>query len=328
VDDAVVPGYIPDNDKRQRARMSLLREIQALIVEENQNLGSIMLKLRLLAARLGSSPLEDWVKYESEGYPANVEVPDYRKIGVSYRASFSGPFGSGINNAPIPSYLVQEHCGEQWVTYEVRQSVAGLDDLLSSSSDGDGTLTLETSNLILLLQGKVYEGYNCNSVTGIISRAALTELQHSVRTRILELTIELERSVPIAAEVGLSKPTEDTSASADTVTQITNQTIYGNVTAISSTGSGATVNIQINKNDEEALVKYLEDAGLASSDASEIASIVASEEPESAEEPFGAKAKAWIAKNIQKAADGTWKIGFSVATKVLTEAALKFYGLK
>ena len=28
------------------------------------------------------------------------------------------------------------------------------------------------------------------------------------------------------------------------------------------------------------------------------------------------------------AADGTWQIGVSVATKVLTEAALKYYGFK
>ena len=69
-------------------------------------------------------------------------------------------------------------------------------------------------------------------------------------------------------------------------------------------------------------------AGVAEPDAEEFAKIVASEEPESKEEPFGIKARAWIAKNISKAADGTWKIGIAVATKVMTEAAMKYYGLK
>jgi hypothetical protein len=64
------------------------------------------------------------------------------------------------------------------------------------------------------------------------------------------------------------------------------------------------------------------------SDASELAKIVASEPGGNREEPFGTKAKRWIAKNIGKAADGTWKAGIAVATKVLTEAALKYYGLK
>jgi hypothetical protein len=32
--------------------------------------------------------------------------------------------------------------------------------------------------------------------------------------------------------------------------------------------------------------------------------------------------------NLKKAADGTWKIGVSVATDVIKEAVLKYYGLK
>jgi len=51
------------------------------------------------------------------------------------------------------------------------------------------------------------------------------------------------------------------------------------------------------------------------------------EEPVSTQEPFGEKAKNWIAGNLIKAAKGTWSVGISVATKVLTEAAMKYYGL-
>ena len=81
--------------------MSLLREIQASLME-GQDIGPILLKLRFLASRLGSDLLEAWVKHESEGYPNEAEIPEYRKIGVSYVANFSGPFGSGLRNAPIP----------------------------------------------------------------------------------------------------------------------------------------------------------------------------------------------------------------------------------
>ncbi len=41
--------------------MSLLQQIQESIVEEGADLGSILLKLRLLSARLGSDILEEWV---------------------------------------------------------------------------------------------------------------------------------------------------------------------------------------------------------------------------------------------------------------------------
>ncbi|WP_428542906.1 hypothetical protein [Profundibacter sp.] len=44
-----------------------------------------MLKLRFLASRLGSDPLAEWVRFESEGYPNDAELPDYRILGVTYK---------------------------------------------------------------------------------------------------------------------------------------------------------------------------------------------------------------------------------------------------
>src|SRR3546814_9454130 len=99
-------------------------------------------------------------------------------------------------------------------------------------------------------------------------------------------------------------------------------------TSISNSGAGAHFNLNIGERDCAALIKALVDAGIARSDANELAEIVASEEADSKAEPFGAKAKAWITKNIGKAADGTWKVGLAVATQVLTEAVTKYYGLK
>jgi hypothetical protein len=298
-------------------------------MQEGQDIGPILLKLRFLASRLGSDPLEAWVKHESEGYPNDTEVPEYRKFAVSYTASFSGPFGSGIRNAPIPPYLIEKHCGEHWRLYEMRQSVAAVDDLIAADKDGSGSLHINAADLILLLQGNVYGDYACNSVTGTISKAALTELQYAVRTRVLELTIQLEKSVPAAAEITLGPQAIGPAVKdAETVTQITQQIVHGNVTTISSSGEGAQFLLNIGERDSDALVKALVDAGIAESDATELAEIVASEEAESKEEPFGTKAKAWFARNIGKAADGTWKAGVAVATKVLTEAAMRYYGFK
>ena len=110
--------------------MSLLQQIQESVVQEGGDLGSILLKLRLLAARLGSETLEEWVKHESEGYPKDADVPAYRIVGVTYRGTFSGAFGSGINNAQIPPYLIEKHAGESWTKYEVRESIAAVDEMV------------------------------------------------------------------------------------------------------------------------------------------------------------------------------------------------------
>lgn len=308
--------------------MGLLHEIQTSVVQEGTPLGSVLLKLRLLAARLGSEPLEEWIKHESEGYPRDSEIPSYRVVEVSYSGTFSGPFGSGINNAQIPGYLIEKFAGKKWTKHEIRDGIAAVDELIRSSADGDGTLGIDASNLILLLQGKVYADYACNGVQGTISRAALTELQYAVRSRILELTLELEKSIPAAAEITFGSPESSEKFNSEKVNQISQQIIYGNVTTISSSGAGSQINVSISERDNKAFIEYLVKAGIPEDDASELSDIVAAEEPSNTEEPLGVKAKEWLVKNIRKAADGTWKIGVSVATKVLTEAALNYYGLK
>ena len=174
--------------------MSLLREIQASLIEA-QPIGPVLLKLRFLASRLGSVPLEEWVKHESEGYPSDVALPDYRKVGVSYVGTFSGPFGSGIRNAPIPPYLIEKHAGRHWTSYEIRQSVSSVDDLIAAAK-GKGSLHIDAANLMLLLQGHVYPDYACNGVSGTISKASLVELQNAVRSKVLELTISAGKIDP------------------------------------------------------------------------------------------------------------------------------------
>lgn len=307
--------------------MSLLYDIQASVVKEDADLGPILLKLRLLAARLGSQPLAEWVKYESEGYPKDVEVPAYRIISVSYTATFSGPFGSSIQNAPISPYLIEKFAGKSWVKYEMRGSIAAVDDLLGTSEKGSG-LQIEASNLIHLLQGNVYEDYACNSVTGRVSRAALAAIRHSVRSRVLELTIEFEKSIPEAASVALGPTATPAGQHSATATQIAQQIIYGNFTSVSASGGGARIAISVGERDRQALANFLVASGIPEDDATELVQLASAEEPESAVEPMGPKVRKWLIDNMKKAANGTWKMGVTVATDLIKEALLKYYGLK
>jgi AbiTii len=306
--------------------VSLLHQIQESVVKEGADLGSVLLKLRLLASRLGSEVLEEWVKYESEGYPRDVAIPSYRIVGMSFKGTFTGPFGSGIKNAPIPTYIIKQHAGEKWTKHEIRESIAAIGDLLKMSEETGG-LGIDASNLILLLQGKVYEDYACNDISASISRTAIAEIQQTVRSRILELTLEIEKSIPTATHVSFGAP-QKTETNPDKVQQISQQIIYGNVTTAVAGGSNSKIAVDIGLRDSDSFINHLVESGIPREDASELAGIVETEEPYSIEEPFGKKAKSWLVANLKKAAEGTWDIGISVATKILTEAALKYYGLK
>ncbi|WP_299075437.1 hypothetical protein [uncultured Ruegeria sp.] len=226
--------------------MSLLRDIQQSLMQEGSDIGPVLPKLRFLASRLGSDLLEDWVKHESEGYPSDIDVPEYRRLSVTYKADFSGAYGSGMQNAPIPPALIKKHCGDHWVNYKMRQSVAAIDSLLAGGESG--ILELDASNLILRLQGKVYQDMACNSVTGILSKAALVELQYAVRSKILELTIELEKNIPAAIEVTIGVTDNLSPDETKTVTQLTQQIFHGDVTNINSSGE-ANSRVNLNSND-------------------------------------------------------------------------------
>jgi len=180
----------------------------------------------------------------------------------------------------------------------------------------------------LLLQGNVYPDYACNAVTGNISRSALAAIRHSVRSRLLELTIELEKSIPEASAVTLGPPDKLSTEHSAAVTQIAQQIIYGNFTSVAATGDGVRILIAINERDVQSFTKFLVNSGISENDAEELARLVSSEEPESKAEPMGPKVRDWLAENIKKAASGAWKVGIAVATELIKEALLKYYGLK
>ncbi|OUC15065.1 MAG: hypothetical protein B0A82_08890 [Alkalinema sp. CACIAM 70d] len=263
------------------------------------------------------------MKHEAEGYPVGASVPEYRIVNVTYTATFHGPFGTGIKNAPIPSYLIQQHAGDKWNVHEVRGSIAAVEHLVS---DKDGTIGIDAQNLMLLLQGKVYEGYACNSVTGMISRVAMAEILQSVRSRVLELTLELEKAIPDAATVAVTSPALK-DVDNKQVSQIIHQTVYGNINQVNA-ADNAVVNFNISQGDSDALIRELAKAGIPEASAKEFAEIIISEPPISADQPLGTKAAAWIGKNIGKVVSGTWKVGVGVFGKLLEEAALRYYGLK
>jgi hypothetical protein len=140
----------------------------------------------------------------------------------------------------------------------------------------------------------------------------------------LELTIEFEKAIPEAAFVMLSKADAGSAATAEKASQISQQIIYGNV--ISASGH-ATVTI-VTAYDLKALVHFLTENGLPEADAKQLGDVIASEQPESSSEPLGVKARQWLVENLKKAANGTWNVGVSVATEVIKEAALRYYGMK
>ena len=158
--------------------MGFLEAIQADLVDHDTSIASTLLKLRLLAGKLGSDELVEWIKQEAEGYDSDAVIPSYRVVSISFSGTFHGAFGSGVKNAPIPSWMIKQFAGDDWLTFTIRESAAAV-ERMSSKEEG---LHLDLSNLMILLRGKVYPDYEPAQIVGYVSQASLIETSNAITT--------------------------------------------------------------------------------------------------------------------------------------------------
>lgn len=301
--------------------MAILPEIQNDLVSEKTAIGPILMKLRLLAAKLGSRDLELWIRHESEGYPTNESLPEYRRVGMSFSGYFSGPFGKEIRNAPIPPILIEKFAGEDWKYLHLKDSAAAIDSLIQM---GEG-IHLDMSNLMLLLQGHIYDGYACNQIKGYVSQHAIVEVANSIRNKILAFTIEFEKSMPEAVNFDIAAMRR----APEVTTQVFHQTVHGNLTSINNTGSHLSMDIQVRAGSKGELESTLLRAGLDHSSASEIASIISDEAPAvDSADGLGNRARKWLADRLTRGIDAGVKGGASALVGIVQEAAMRYWSLR
>lgn len=300
--------------------MALLHDIQAALLDDKVGVGAILLKLRFLASKLGVSNLEDWVKNEAEGYSREQDVPEYRKTTLTFTGTFSNGYQT-LNNVSVPPYLIRKLASDRWVDFEMRESLAVIDNLIAREGENLG---IDASDLKLLIQNKIYPGLPCIELHSRIDASAFAHIQHSVRTKILDLTLELEKSVPAAASITVGQPVEVMDASEKAqVAQIVQNIFHGDVTNINNSGDAAQISLKVVKGDSASLVKALTEKGIPKLEAAELATIIEGEKPTDSKAPLGEGAKTWLSK----AASGTWGIGKAVLTDVAIAATKQYWGL-
>lgn len=174
--------------------MTLLEEIQNDAIDASSDLGTLLRKCKLLAARLGSQPLEDWLLWESNGYPGDVDVPGYRIWPLEVKGHFVGPFGSETRNAPIPNACLPKEVRKLYERYECRQSIASIEALLESSKKG--IVQASTGDLAFALSTNVIQDQNCVQAWAEFSNGRLVELVNSVRNRLLDFVLAVWKEHP------------------------------------------------------------------------------------------------------------------------------------
>jgi AbiTii len=301
--------------------MTLLEDIQTSAIDSKSDLAALLRKCKLLAARLGSQPLEAWVLWESNGYPDGVSVPDYRVWSLEVKGYFVGPFGASLQGAPIPHAYLPEKSRKHFKRYEHRQSIAGIESLLTKGNGG--IIHLSAGDLALAIGRTVYPQYNCLQAWAEFGENHFVELLNAVRNRILDLAVAVWKESPQAGESG-----HETTAKieAKRVTQIFNTTVYGGPANLVGTANASVIEFNINAKDFSSLEAVLRGHGVPEPDLTDLRGALQSEESKP-EQGFGPKVSSWIGKMVGKAADGTWNIGLEAAGNLLAQVISKYYGL-
>jgi hypothetical protein len=173
--------------------MSLLRDIQNDLANANGDVVTVLLKCKILAARLGSEAFANWVRWELNGYPESQAIPEYRHLAVSYYASFMS-VGWRVPKAPVPVFIIPEKYRDSFQVQKFHEGIAKAASLVKEGA------TIPRPELSLLLQGKMYPTMECQTVWAEISGLEFKQLVSAVNARILDFCLEIEAQNPDAGE--------------------------------------------------------------------------------------------------------------------------------
>jgi hypothetical protein len=301
--------------------MSLLRDIQNAAIDANTPLAVVLRKCMVLAERLDNEAFKEWVNEELNGYAADAELPEYRRVrGIASIGNFAGPLGATMRAplrlAPVPVHLRKRH-----EEVEFREGIAKLEEM-ARPEQGE-LISRWSGDLVAMVAAKYYEGYTLLEAHMEIPKNAVVGVLDSVRNKALKFALEIEREAPSAGEVSPgAKPVPD-----ERVSQIFNTFIMGGAQNVAVGSTAVQYAQMIQAGNADALKRFLTQQGIGAVDIAELDEALAEDIAPEPNQPFGRRVSTWLGKMVAKSASGAWKVGTSAAADLLTAALKAYYGL-
>lgn len=228
--------------------MSLLREIQSDVGVPESDVTTVLRKCKILASRLGSNELAQWVAWELDGYPNSQSIPDYRRLTITYFATFVNAAWR-VGRAAIPPQIVPPEQQESFTSLEFRDGIAKADTFARSKN----AISVARPGLEFAVQGKMYPEMECQSVWGEIAPVEFQQVLSAVRNRILDFSLSIEAENPDAGEAAPnSQPVPE-----EKLRPLVQNIFHGNVGAVAqnSENFNQTVSVQVSAQDVSKLVR-------------------------------------------------------------------------
>lgn len=303
--------------------LELIEDIRdSAVSPDHCSLATLLRKCRVVASKLGNRHLEDWIHYESNGYPDGVTVPDYRITAVNLIGHFSAIHGgTQLRDAPISVLSLPEGVREVFSKYKVTDSVALLEQHAQSQT---GVVHLNYDALPLMLaqhKVKIYNNMECLQAWGEMSAGVAVHILETVRNRVLDFSLALEKESPRAA-----KGVADFSVEEERINKMVQTSIYGDQNIV-LVGSNNFVYVSgVVKGDFNSLREVLSRNGLTSEDIDALHRALKSE-PEATGGKFGTQVKKWMSGVISNVGKNAGDIAVNAVKGLLQKALEQYYGM-
>lgn len=282
---------------------------------------TLLRKVKIVASRADVPALDEWVQHELDGYPARAELPDYRgPFDAEVLGMLTGPLGSGMRNAPIPSAVFPDDYRDGYLFKNAfPQPIAELVELAHAD---DGRLQAPwPANAVAVVNGliqagrvQIEGGWVLQQAWRVITAAQLVAVVDAVRNRILDLALTMEQANPETGQRDAPPLAEEASQ-----TIITN--IYGDSTNVAVASENVTQAISFGVGEREGLGRYLESLGVPSTEIESLFTALNADGEVDGE--IGPHTKAWLGNLMA----GASKLGLGVAGGLIVAAISHYLGI-
>lgn len=298
--------------------MKILDEIIELLSDENGSLTAALLKTKVLMHTIGHAELAEWVNHELSGYPTDIQVPPYRKVGGRVAGNIQN-MAMIQSNVNLPTMHLPEKLRTWLEQYELREAMSVLEEMAQTKP---GThLRRPLSPEIGAELDKGMEGYWVQKCWVEMQPLQIKNGITQVRSRLLDFALNLRDKIGGVEE----KDIKDMAQKND-VPAMFNGAVFGdNATVVIGDHNKTKIANVVKKGDFDSLAKLLKENNVEESDIAKLKEAIASD-GEQKPGHYGERVKAWMKEMTQKAIEGGWGIGIGAAGTLLAEAFKAFFG--
>lgn len=302
--------------------MNLINELQEDILNQSNDLSSILRKAKVLAYKLKNEEMKAWVNNELNGYSDRKELPDYRRFSAVNRGNFYDSFGRQLKNAPITLMNIPEKVRQRLDKFDLYHGVKSLESAIES---GENTFKYPWSpEIIALFSDKFYVDFACGEAWKAVNVELYEQVLDNIRTRLLDFILELQEKCPDIQDSNDNIP----KIPENEVSTIFHTYIFGGQCSIASSFDNCQIVQQhVQKNDLPSLLKYLEEIGIPSSEIKNVEVAIKNDNYGEEKKGIGSNVQTWISNFSQKLFSGALGKATDISLDLIMKAVLAYYGL-